>query len=105
MQLNLSGISPLPMTVIIFLHELTGHENIERLIIFGSRACGDYDTYSDIDLAIDAGNFDRKDWVTLKEVAYYEVRTVLQISIVNFVKNPIRLQNRILEDGFIIYEQ
>ncbi|PHS30501.1 MAG: toxin-antitoxin system, toxin component [Sulfurovum sp.] len=93
------------MTVINFLHELTGHGKINRLIIFGSRACGDYDAYSDVDLAIDAENFDRKDWVTLKEVAYYEVRTVLQISIVNFVRNPNRLQNRILEDGFIIYEQ
>ena len=105
MNLDLNNISPMSRPIISFLHELSCHKKVNRLIIFGSRACGDYDKYSDIDLAVDAQEFDREDWVKLRETAYYEIRTVLQISIVNFVKNPKRLQSRILQDGCIIYEQ
>ncbi|WP_101756627.1 nucleotidyltransferase family protein [Oceanicoccus sp. KOV_DT_Chl] len=104
MALNLQGISPLSKSVVEFLHELSCHAKVDRLIIFGSRACNDYDKYSDIDLAIDAESFNREDWIRLRMTAYYDVRTVLQISIVNFVSNPSRLQNRILEDGLIIYD-
>lgn len=105
MDLKLHSISQLSRPVIYFLHNLSCHKKVSRLIIFGSRACGDYEQYSDIDLAVDAENFNREDWIELRETAYYQIRTVLQISIVNFSKNPIRLQNRILTDGFVIYEQ
>jgi len=65
MDLNLNYISPLPVTVVNFLHQLSCHEKVNRLIIFGSRACGDYDKYSDIDLAIDAKRFNREEWITV----------------------------------------
>jgi predicted nucleotidyltransferase len=80
-------------------------DEVNRIIIFGSRACGDYEEYSDVDLAIDAEVMSSESWIKLRELAYYEVRTVLQISIVNYFKNPDRLKARILEDGKIIYEQ
>ena len=105
MLLNLSEISHLPESVIGFLKELTCNIGVERLIVFGSRACGDYEQYSDLDLAIDAPSFNRVDWVRIREKAYYDVRTVIQISIVDFASNPMRLQERIMNDGVVIYEQ
>lgn len=104
-RLELSGVSPLPDTVIDFISDISNIDEVNRIIIFGSRACGDYEKYSDVDLAIDAEGLGHEGWVKLRERAYYEVRTVLQISVVNYFKNPDRLKNRILENGKIIYEQ
>ncbi|KKL06801.1 hypothetical protein LCGC14_2592380, partial [marine sediment metagenome] len=75
MNLNLHNISPLPKPIISFLHDLSNHKKVSRIIIFGSRACDDYDKYSDIDLAVEAQEFDREDWIKLRETAYYDIRT------------------------------
>ena len=103
MRLNLNKISPLPESIIEFLDYLTSIDCVKRIIIFGSRANSDYEKFSDLDLAIDAPNIEKRDWLRLKELAYYDIRTVLQISMVNFNTNPIRLQNQILKTGEIIY--
>ena len=105
MVLNLSDISPLPISVVEFLKELTQNILIERLIIFGSRAMGDYEEYSDLDLAIDAPQMGRGEWIQLKENAYYNVKSVLQISLVNFAQNPERLKKRMIQEGKVIYER
>lgn len=103
MQLTLTDISPLPQSVIEFILDLTKNTLVERLIVFGSRANEDYELYSDIDLAIDSPLLTKKEWLDLKEFAYYDVRTVLQISLVHFNTNPERLQKQILKTGKIIY--
>lgn len=105
MQVNLHKISPLPIEAIAFLDELSQRDSVEKLIIFGSRACGDYDKYSDIDLAIIAPSFTKADWVMLRAKAIHEIRVVFRISIVNFLSNPVRLQEKIYENGEVIYEQ
>lgn len=105
MILNLDSVSPLKKEVIDFLTEMANNPKIEKLIIFGSRACGDYDQYSDIDLAVVAPGFTKADWVMLHARAIHEIRTVLRISIVNFVSNPERLQEQICKYGVVIYEQ
>lgn len=105
MQLNLSNVSPLPIEAVNFLDELSRQDAVEKLIIFGSRACGDYDKYSDIDLAVIASSFSKADWVMLRAKAIHEVRVVFRISIVNFLSNPKRLQQKIHNDGEVIYEQ
>lgn len=103
MQLNLQHISPLPLQIETFLFDLTKNSSIHRLIVFGSRAHTDFEKYSDIDLAIDAPLISKRNWLLLKEIAYYDIKTVLQISLVHYNSNPIRLQNRILTTGKIIY--
>lgn len=103
--LNLEGVSPLPDSVIKFIASLATLNEVKRLIIFGSRACGDYEKYSDLDIAIDAEELTRKQWINIRLNSYYEVKTVFRISIVNFSINPPRIQNHILKSGKIIYEQ
>lgn len=105
MTLDLKNISPLPEGVVYFLHDLCQDNLVEKLIVFGSRACGDYDKYSDVDLAVVAPHFIRADWVMLRAKAIHETRTVLKISIVNFLLNPPHLQERIYDNGVVIYEQ
>jgi predicted nucleotidyltransferase len=103
MNLNLVNISPLPIPVIEFLHEICKSSQIHRLIVFGSRAHDDYEQYSDIDLAVDAPEITKQEWLNIKETAYYDVRTVLQISLVHYNTNPQKLQNNIINTGEIIY--
>ncbi|UCX05011.1 nucleotidyltransferase domain-containing protein [Shewanella glacialimarina] len=105
LRINLNQISPLPVEAIEFLDELSQRSSVEKLIIFGSRACGDYDKYSDIDLAVVASSFTKADWVMLRARAIHDVRVVFRISIVNFLSNPDCLQQRIYNDGEVIYEQ
>ena len=103
MNLNLANISPLPIPVIEFLNNICKSSQIHRLIVFGSRAHNDYQQYSDIDLAVDAPEITKKEWLNIKETAYYDVRTVLQISLVHYNTNPQKLQNNIINTGEIIY--
>lgn len=104
MPLNLNHVSPLPAEAIKFLNELCERDAVEKLIIFGSRACGDYEKYSDIDLAVVASSFTKSDWVMLRAKAIHDVRVVFRISIVNFLSNPAHFQQRIYKDGEVIYE-
>jgi predicted nucleotidyltransferase len=60
---NLDKISPLKEEVINFLASLTRVNEVDKMIVFGSRALGDYETYSDLDLAIDAPTMSKFEWL------------------------------------------
>jgi len=105
MLVNLQKISPLPIRAIVFLEELGRNDAVEKLIVFGSRACGDYEKYSDIDLAVIAPSFTYGDWVMLRAKVNHDVRVFFRISIVDFLSNTERLQQRICNNGVVIYEQ
>jgi len=100
---NLDHISPLPEEITSFLHDIALNDRIERIIVFGSRASGDYEPYSDIDLAIDAPQMLKYEWLKLKEYVTYDLRTVLRISLVNYSTNPMKLKERINKTGKILY--
>ncbi|MBK6825873.1 MAG: nucleotidyltransferase domain-containing protein [Chitinophagaceae bacterium] len=100
---NIDRISPLPQEVICFLTSLTTNNVIDRMIVFGSRAIGDYEKYSDLDLAIDAPKMSKLEWQKLKEYVTYDLRTVLRISLVYYSTNPPKLKERIKTTGTIIY--
>ncbi|WP_394990781.1 hypothetical protein [Emticicia sp.] len=82
---------------------LTKNDLLERLKVFGLRGNDDYELYSNIDLADDSPLVTNKVWLGLKEFAYYDVKTVLQISLVHYNANLKRLQKQILKTGEIIY--
>lgn len=103
MTLNLENISPLSPEIITFLEDLTLNENIDRIIVFGSRALGDYEEYSDVDLAIDAPKIKRYEWLKLKEYSIYDLRTVYKISLVHYSTNPENLKASINQKGKTIY--
>ena len=103
MKINLQNISPLSPEIISFLEELTLNKNVERIIVFGSRALGDYEEYSDLDLAIDAPKIQKYEWLKLKEYSIYDLRTVYKISLVHYSTNPENLKESINQNGKIIY--
>lgn len=100
---NLEHISPLSETVISFLLTIAKVDSVNKIIVFGSRALGDYEKYSDLDLAVDAPGMTKFEWLKLKETAIYDLNTFIKVSLVFYSTNPDKLKDRINQTGKIIY--
>ena len=75
--------------------------NIIKVILFGSRARGTHTQRSDIDIAVEGGDFDNFYW-KIKENAH----TLLLFDIVKYDKNISEsLSKEIERDGVVIYEK
>lgn len=83
------------------IRRLAQKYNVSRVILFGSRARGDYRKVSDIDLAVSGGDFDRFA-LDVEE----ETSTLLKYDIVNLDG---RVQKELLDsierEGKILYEK
>lgn len=92
------GLSDAALSAII---DLAKKYNIKRLLIFGSRARGDYKERSDIDLAVSGG-----DVVGFAVDVDDEVPTLLMFDVVNLdsvVQEE--LLESIAKEGKVIYEK
>lgn len=75
--------------------------NINRVILFGSRARGDNKERSDIDLAVSGGNISAFS-VGIDE----EIRTLLNFDVVNLDADMQKeLRDAINEEGVLLYEK
>lgn len=75
--------------------------NVEKIILFGSRARGTHTERSDIDIAVCGGNFDGFYW-DVRERAH----TLLSFDIVELDKGVSdELKEEIERDGITIYEK
>lgn len=102
---NLDRISPLSDEIISFLNDLAANKKVEKIIVFGSRALGDYEPYSDLDLAIDAPTMEEIEWLKLREFVIYDLPAYIRISIVDYSTNPIKLRQNIVKTGVVIYDK
>lgn len=73
----------------------------KRIIVYGSRARGDYNKTSDIDIAVECGEGSR----LVRNVIDDEVRTLLKLDIIDLdaVESPLR--NEIEQEGIVVYEK
>lgn len=87
----------------LILEVLSSHEWIERAVLFGSRARGDYKKTSDIDIAIYADRNVRAELNQLRE-QLEELPIIFNIDIVEVstLQND-KLIHHIEEDGLPIY--
>lgn len=77
---------------------------VERIVLFGSRARGDAAPRSDIDLAITCPRADAKRWSDIVEAAE-EASTLLNIDLVRADTAPAELLAQIAREGRVIYER
>ena len=81
--------------------ELAKKHNLKKVILFGSRARGDFQRASDIDLAVSGGNV-AMFAVDVEE----ETSTLLEFDVVNL---DLDLQEKLLEsiknEGLVLYEK
>ncbi|MBQ8798123.1 MAG: nucleotidyltransferase domain-containing protein [Lachnospiraceae bacterium] len=91
----------LKMNVINEIIELARKYQMEKVILFGSRARGDYTRSSDIDLAVLGG-----DVVSFSIDVEESVSTLLTFDIVNLSSDVAEgLLESIKEEGLVLYEK
>ena len=92
----------LPVLDTITRH-LARQEGITRVVLYGSRARGDHQARSDIDLAIESTDDRamREAWAYLM----HDAPTLLRIDVTDLGRAPAALRERIERDGVTIYER
>ena len=93
-----TGIKPIVIEEITMIAEKYG---VTRVVLFGSRARGDYHRASDIDLALLGGDVDRFALDVDEETS-----TLLEYDIVDLNQSiPEKLRQTIEQEGKVIYEK
>jgi predicted nucleotidyltransferase len=77
---------------------------IEKIILFGSRARGDFRSRSDIDIAVSCPQASQREWLDLYD-SIEDAPTLLSIDLVRLENAGASLRNRILGEGQTLYER
>lgn len=77
---------------------------IERIVLYGSRARADHDPRSDIDLAVECPNASRDIWRSIRE-KIENTRTLLFIDLVRLDTAPESFRTKVNEEGIVLYER
>jgi len=94
----------IPQVFQSLVDSISSFAEVESVILFGSRAHGDADLRSDIDLAISAPQMSLRRWLDMKLLAE-ETPTLLSITLVRLEDSPSALRERVLREGVVVYEQ
>ena len=91
----------LPEKVMADIEIIAKNHDIQKVILFGSRARENYTERSDIDIAVLGGDFDSFYWDTKENV-----RSLLMFDIVDLnQKISDELKEEIEKEGIVIYEK
>jgi len=89
---------------ILIAERLSAFPEVERVILFGSRARGDGGPRADIDIAVDCPKASTVRWFDMIDAAD-EAATLLMIDLVRLDEAPPELTASIREEGRILYER
>ena len=96
--MNNTGINP---KVIREIRDMAEQYGIRKVLLFGSRARGDFKRTSDIDIAVTGGDFERFALDVDEETS-----TLLEYDIVNLDREmQDELRDSIEKEGIILYEK
>jgi predicted nucleotidyltransferase len=94
----------LPQAVERLIERLALFPNLRRVILFGSRARGDFGDRSDVDLAVEIPAASAREWDELGGIVE-EAETLLDIDLVRLERASETLRSRIEREGEVIYER
>ncbi len=83
--------------------QLRTFEQVERIVLFGSRARNDAEERSDIDIAIDA-DADQRLWFQIEDILE-EADTLLSFDLTRLNEASDNLRRRIETEGTVLYER
>ena len=95
---------PQPSIVQALTEKLKQYPYVQKVMLYGSRARGDEDERSDIDLAVTCPGATRQEWTHLWSEAE-DMRTLYFIDLVRLDEASEGLQKRILDEGITLYER
>lgn len=88
----------------LIVERLKAFPEIERIVLFGSRARGDAGPRSDVDLAISCPDATALRWSEMMETAE-NAPTLLQIDLIRIETAPPELLRQISREGLTLYER
>ncbi|MCB2211288.1 nucleotidyltransferase domain-containing protein [bacterium] len=94
-----------PDTVIDVLKQISYNPKIERLILYGSRAIGDHDPRSDVDIAVVAPTMNDHEFQVIKWMVMKGGRTLHSIDFNLYTGLPSRIRNEVDRYGVVLYER
>jgi nucleotidyltransferase substrate binding protein (TIGR01987 family) len=92
------------MALAHLVQALAGRPEVQRIVLFGSRAREDAAARSDIDLAIEAPDATRRQWLELT-LPVEEAQTLLPIDLVRLEEASPALRAQILAQGKTLYDR
>ncbi|HEU5140354.1 MAG TPA: nucleotidyltransferase domain-containing protein [Bacillales bacterium] len=87
------------------IHVVSRYEDVQKVILFGSRARGDHDERSDVDLAVQGSDLSHDQWVKLSLTLEDELNSLLFVDVIRMESAPERLLASIQKEGKILYER
>ena len=79
--------------------------HVEKIILFGSRARGDEQERSDIDIAIAGPGITREEWLEMREYVEENAETLLFIDLVRFETASDQMKDSMDREGVVLYER
>jgi predicted nucleotidyltransferase len=86
------------------VHEIVRMAKPSKVLLFGSRARGDFRENSDVDLCVVGKQCDENLWNRLLVSVQEDPHTLLKVDLVEFEKLSKIHQDEINKDGVILYE-
>jgi predicted nucleotidyltransferase len=90
-----------------FIEDISKLASVDRIVLYGSRARGDNQARSDIDLAVDCKNASSEDWHKILELVENNKDTLLKVDCIRLDKLEAsdRLKANIEKHGITIYSK
>lgn len=88
----------------VIVEQVCRFPEVDRAILFGSRARGDAGPRSDVDLALSCPSASRARWLEISE-AVQDAETLLFIDVVRLEDAPASLRREIVRSGKVIFER
>lgn len=79
--------------------------HVEKVILFGSRARGDEQERSDIDVAVVGPEITRKEWLEMRGYMEEDAETLLFIDLIRFETASDQMKDSIDKEGVVLYER
>ncbi|MDE2978371.1 MAG: nucleotidyltransferase domain-containing protein [Acidobacteriota bacterium] len=97
---------PQRLTEYRFFRDIATLPFVEKIALFGSRARGDHEERSDIDLCVFCGDAGEDEW--LEVLAYLErdrVDTLLKVDCTRFEASNAAMRENVLKEGILLFER
>ena len=107
LTMNKHGIGGIDQEILdLIVKVIINQKQVDRVVIFGSRAGDSFTRTSDIDIAVFGGNWTETDTALAKDMLEESISTPLKFDLLNYAKiTKDYLKRMITENGKVIYDK
>ena len=93
-----------PPIIDVFTKEVSAFPSVEKIILYGSRARGDHEERSDIDLAIECPSATEEEWLKIWQKGD-EAETLYFVDLLRLETAEEKIRKRIESEGKVLWER